>query len=127
MFITNMFLYIKDSNNGCPNNGFIGQKNNNYVFVLISKRRGHRGLVGLFVNNKFILCQGSADRIPVSLFLLFINVPAANCSEEMRVKKSGTGGPSREKKGGSGESKKKDRQAFQEWIREVVRFVSKDD
>ena len=40
----------------------------------------------------------------------------------------GTGGPSREKKGGSGndddESRKKDRQAFQEWLRErrSVRF-----
>ena len=44
---------------------------------------------------------------------------------EWRNAKSGTGGPSCEKKGGSGESKKKDRHAFQELIREVVRFVSK--
>ena len=32
--------------------------------------RGHRGLVGLFVN-KLIRCQGSRDRIPVVLLLLF--------------------------------------------------------
>ena len=37
---------------------------------------------------------------------------------EWRNAKSGTGGPSREKKGGSGESKKKNGQAFQEWLRE---------
>ena len=59
--------------------------------------------------------QGSADRTPVVPFLLFVNVPAANCSEEIVA-------PScHEKKGGSGELKRKDRQAFREWLRERLR------
>ena len=78
---------------------------------------GRHGVMDKSVNYLSTRHQGSADRIPVFLFLLFVNVPRANSSEAMRVS-NGTGGPSREKKGGSGESKKKDRQAFQEWLRE---------
>ena len=50
--------------------------------------------------------QGSRDRIPVFLFLLFVNVnvPRANSSEEMRVRKEQVVHP-REKKGGSGKQR----------------------
>ena len=62
--------------------------------------------------------QGSADRIPV-VPLSFIRERERTSSKlERRNAMQGTGGPSREKKGGSGESKKKNRQAFREWLRE---------
>ena len=82
---------------------------------------GHRGLVGLFVN-KFIRCQGSRDRIPV--------VPLFRERTSSKLERRNVGRKEQvihphEKKGGSGDLKRKDRQAFQDWIREVVRFVSK--
>ena len=57
------------------------------------------------------------------LFLLFVNVnvPRANSSEEMRCKEQVVH-LARRKAGAekNDESKRKNRQAFQEWIREVV-------
>ena len=67
--------------------------------------------------------QGSADRIPVVPFL-FVNVPSANWSEEMRSQEQVVH-LARRKAGAA--TKRKDRQALQEWIQEVVRFVSKKD
>ena len=39
---------------------------------------GHRGLVGLFINNKFIWCQGSRVRTPSPTFIL-LNVSFEEC------------------------------------------------
>ena len=69
--------------------------------------------------------QGSADRIPVVPFL-FVNVPSANWSEEMRSQEQVVHLARRKAGAGNDESKKKDRQAFQEWLREKgFGFVSK--
>ena len=67
---------------------------------------------GLVVSAEDCHSKGRGIESRSFLFLLFVNVPAANCSEEIVA-------PScHEKKGGSGELKRKDRQAFREWLRE---------
>ena len=91
---------------------------------------GRRGLVGLFVN-KLIRRQGSADRIPV-IPLSFIRERERTSSKLERrnaMKKEQVVHLARRKAGaGNDESRKKDRQAFQEWLRErrSVHFRKKD-
>ena len=71
--------------------------------------------------------QGSADRIPVVLFLVFVLIQKEELfvmRRNVRARK----GPAtkRDDERGGGEKKKKNRQAFLEWLREKgFRFVSK--
>ena len=46
---------------------------------------GRHGVIDKSVNYLSTRRQGSADRIPVFLFLLFVNVLRANLSEAMQV------------------------------------------
>ena len=75
--------------------------------------------MGLFVNNKFITTpriEGSKQTVSSSFFIG--NVPQANSSEEKRGTEYGTGGPSRKKKGGSGEGRSGDDSFSKvEWLR----------
>ena len=86
---------------------------------------GHRGLVGLFVNNKFIRCQGSRDRIPVfpSFNQRFFVYSKYNSFELIRFMWPTT----LRLRGTPGETRWKDRQAFQEEDarKEYLRFVSR--
>ena len=75
---------------------------------------GRRGVMDKSVNYLSARRQGSADRIPVVTFILFVNVPRANSSEEMRVVRNRWSILARRKAGAA--TKRKDRQAFQEWI-----------
>ena len=63
------------------------------------------------------------------LFLLFVNVnvPRANSSEEMRSQEQVVHLARRKAGAGNDESKKKDRQAFQEWLREKGSVRFEDD
>ena len=73
---------------------------------------GRCGPVGLFVMYKSTTASRVEGSHPGRSSFFCVNVPAANCSEENCGSKL-----SREKKGGSGDRRTKDRQAYQEWIR----------
>ena len=107
----------------------VSQKNNDlnksYDMICVSSQ-GRRGLVGLFVYPRR---QGSADRIPV-VPLSFIRFQSERRGIRHEKNVSARKWPAMKRDGerGSGESKKKDRQAFQERElreRRSVRF--KDD
>ena len=85
---------------------------------------GRRGLAGLFFMYKSHGAKGQGIESRSFLFI-FVNVPRANSSEEMRVGRNRWSILARRKAGAA--TKRKDRQGFQEWIREVVRFVTEDD
>ena len=70
---------------------------------------GRCGPVGLFVMYKSATAPRVDGSHPGRSSFFYVNVPAANCSEEIAA-------PScREKKGGSGEAGMKDRQAYLAW------------
>ena len=95
-------------------------KKRNKCFYHTFGFKGHRGLVGLFVNNKFMLCQGSKVHIPALPPIFSSSKPNSNAirCESFWMK---TRCEKRTWKPGSCEASKrkmKNRQVDQEWLRE---------
>ena len=89
-----------------------------------ARLRGHHGLVGFFVNNKFIGCQGSAVRIsalPLSFISRKKNHKSTKGSRQEEIENV------QERSRRSGEKKRKNRQANQERLRERLSVRFKDD
>ena len=83
---------------------------------------GRRGLVGLFVN-KFTMTprvEGSNPSLSIFLSYTFIRLNSFHVANDLSTQCDGS------VEGTPGETRKKDRQAFQEWLRERMNwFVSK--
>ena len=94
------------------------QASKHYYFI---SSVGRRGPVGLFVNNNSITApRVEGSNLGPSSFFYFVNVPAANCSEERQVRS-----PARRKAGAATIEKRKTGRRFRNGFTRMVRFVSK--